>query len=60
MRGGDQRTHVGLAVLRMIDAQVASRARASALDQPVGGGLTHGDRHRDRHAALARRSVGRA
>ena len=59
MRGGDQRPHVGLAILRMIDAQCLHALR-ERVDQPVGGGITHRHGDRNRHATLARRAVGRA
>ena len=59
MRRRDQRTHVGRAILRMVHAQSA-HALGKRIHEPVARLVAHRDRDGDRHAALARRPVGRA
>ena len=58
MLRGDKRTHFGVALHAVLDHQRLD-ARSQALDHLVGH-VAHCHRHRDGHAALAGRAVGRA
>jgi hypothetical protein len=53
----DQRAHLDAGLGARADLELA-HAGSQTLDQGIGGSLANGDRHRDRHAALAGRAVG--
>ena len=55
----DERPHLRRIVRRRPDLELPDPGR-HRFDQFVRSALAHGHRHRDRHAALARRAVGRA
>ena len=56
---GDQRTHLGAGLGAVGDLEFCD-AFSHAREQGLGGSVSHGNGDRDRHAALARGTEGRA